>query len=140
MLLSGLGWFKDSTVPSMCLHNVPLGGVCLCLHYLPCICLAARICSCICSWVGYSVCAQMWKCARWGSGVRCHFPALSVLLSGIGSAGGAEGRERGREELCLLARPFVVTPPPGSLSPAHRHILLARSEDLIGTCHSRFPV
>lgn len=31
------------------------------------------------------------------------------------------------------APPFIVTPPPGSLSPAHRHILLARSEDLIGT-------
>ena len=92
--------------------------VCLCLHYLPCICLATRICSCICSWVGNSVCAQMWKCDRWGSGVRCHFPALSGLLPGIGSAGGAERRERGREELCLQL-PHSLSPHPRVHCPQH---------------------
>ena len=48
------------------------------------------------------------------------------------------GREGGRGFAC--SSPIHCHPTPGSLSPAHRHILLARSEDLIGTRHSRFPV
>lgn len=40
MLLSGIEWFKDFAVLSMCLHSVPLGCVCVCVYI---ICLVSAL-------------------------------------------------------------------------------------------------
>lgn len=95
---------------------------CACVHTV-CVGLAPHVCSRICLQV---VILLVPRCGRVTVGLlpaHCRVPAfLSVALSGNGAVGGVEGREGGA---LPAAPPFIVTPPPDSLSPAHRHILLA---------------
>lgn len=122
-----------------CLHAKQLscGFVCLRHQCLP----TAPMGHCIC-WVGAGqVLHTHEKVQRLVSGT---FPATFPLLSCQCCLQGAWQLER--EEQGMSGRGFAYSlpihchPPSDSLSPEHRHILLAWSGDLIGTCHSRFPV
>ena len=120
----------DSTAHGICLHSAQSG---VCLHYLSALQLISATAPAY-GWVILSVP----MCEHAAVGFIMYLLPLSRLLGGVVCRDGSSwrrGGQRGREGGALpVTPPFIVTPPPGgSLSPAHRHILLARSRDLIGT-------
>lgn len=126
---------------SMCLHSVPLGCVYVCVCII-CLVSALPLVSVAASAQGWVILSVL-RCGSTTVGevafvatfppCQCYFQGLDQLEEW------SAGRERERRSFACSS-PIHCHPTPGSLSPAHRHILLARSEDLIGTCHSRFPV
>lgn len=102
MLLSGIGWFKDSTVLSMCLHSVPLGGVCVCV-YIICLVSALPLISVAASAHGWVILSVL-KCGSAPVGevvfvaafppCQCYFQGLDQLEER------RAGREGGRSFAC----------------------------------------
>ena len=118
MLLSGIGWFKDSTVLSVCLHSVPLGGVCVCV-YIICLVSALPLISVAASAHGWVILSVL-KCGSETVGevvfiatfppCQCYFQGLDQLEEQ------RAGKEGGRRFAC--SSPIHCHPTPGFIVPS----------------------
>lgn len=104
---------------SVCLHSMPLGGVCVCV-YIICLVSALPLISVAASAHGWVILSVL-KCGSATVGEVAFiatFPPCQCYFQGLDQLEEQEGRERGREELCLQL-PHSLSPHPRVHCPQH---------------------